>query len=155
MNFKNLIAIVLLAAIIGCTDDSIYDAYKTFDDATWHADSIATFHVEIPDTAKPCDFYINVRNTTDYPYSNLYLFLETHFPDETMARDTIELLLARPSGEWLGTGIGHIRENEFLIRRGLFFPAEGRYGFTLQQGMRQIALKGISDIGIRIEITSR
>ncbi|MCD4665822.1 MAG: gliding motility lipoprotein GldH, partial [Bacteroidales bacterium] len=54
-------------------------------------------------------------------------------------------------GRWIGKGIGKIKENRILINRGVVFPIDGLYEINLEQAMREAELKGIADIGIRIE----
>jgi len=147
-----LITIFAFAAMVpGCRNGSMYDKFLQLDDKTWEAHDIKEFRVEIQDTMSPCNFFLNIRNTNDYHYSNLYLFIETRIPDGTSARDTVEVILAEPSGRWLGRGLGKVKENTVLLRTGLVFPRKGVYLFRLEQAMREEKLRGISDIGIRIE----
>ena len=86
-----------------------------------------------------------------YAYRNLYLFLTTRLPNNNRTRDTLELILADPQGNWLGKGFGALHDNQILVRRNLSFPLAGRYTFSLQQAMRQDVLEGVADVGIRIE----
>ena len=102
------------------------------------------------DTVSLCSCYINVRNTTDYPFSNLYLFIKTIYPDGKVAMDTIQLQLADKSGKWLGKGIGKLRDNQVLLMKDIRFPYTGKYVFEISQAMRVNKLKGIKDIGMRI-----
>jgi gliding motility-associated lipoprotein GldH len=107
--------------------------------------------VAVTDTTTFYNFYINVRNNDDYAFRNLYLFLTTRMPNHNRTRDTLELILADPQGNWLGKGFGALHDNQILVRRNLSFPLAGSYTFSLQQAMRQDVLKGITDAGIRIE----
>lgn len=145
-------ALFLLAALFltGCSDNSIYDRYEPCEEEAWDASDIKEFKVEINDTFNSFDFWFNVRATTDYPYSNLYVFMDTKMPDGTAARDTIEVFLADNSGKWLGKGIGKVKENAFLLRRDIVFPVKGDYLFRIEQAMREERLKGVTDVGIRI-----
>ncbi len=113
-------------------------------------DYAAKFDVEVTDTVSLFDFYINLRNTVDYKYSNFYLFLNTTLPDGMAARDTIELMLADRSGKWLGKGFGKYRDNQMLVRAGLQFPMAGNYVFEIEHAMRDTLLTGIGSVGIRI-----
>jgi len=51
----------------------------------------------------------------------------------------------------VGKGTGKIRDNRILLKEHLRFPSRGDYTFEIEQAMRDISLKGIEDIGIRIE----
>ena len=105
----------------------------------------------IDDISSSYSFFLNIRNTGDYPFSNLFLFLKTTYPDGRTTRDTIECTLADNEGKWLGSGMSDVKFNRLLFSKGVRFPQKGNYGFELEQGMRISDVKGISDIGIRLE----
>ena len=92
-----------------------------------------------------------MRHTESYKYSNLFLFINSYFPEGTYARDTIQLILADQKGKWYGKGFGKIKEYQVMIRQGIVFPVTGIYKIGIEQGMRDNNLQGIEDIGIRIE----
>lgn len=150
VNFIVVIATVLIFTLNSCGDNSIYDHNFELADP-WTADQKAEFNVDITDTISAFDFYINIRNTTEYNYSNLYLFIKTDFPDGRYAIDTVELFLADVKGKWLGNGFGEIKDNQILFRKHGRFPMSGIYNFTFEQAMRDENLEGIKAVGIRIE----
>jgi gliding motility-associated lipoprotein GldH len=137
--------------LASCDQARVYDNSVTIVNQRWNKDSLVTFHFIIEDTISLHRFYINVRHNTDYPYSNIYFFMNGKFPDGHVTRDTIECLLADPKGNWIGRGSGKIRDNRILLREHLRFPAMGEYAIEIEQAMRDISLKGVEDIGIRIE----
>ena len=133
-----------------CNTSSLYDEHTTIDKGNWYKDEMARFEVVVTDTIQLYDFYLNIRNNTDYRYSNLYVFLITKFPNSNISRDTIECLLANTEGKWLGKGWGPIKETEILLSANMRFPLQGKYEFVIQHAMRTDTLKGIQNIGIRI-----
>jgi len=135
----------------GCDQNRIYDEYRHFDRDVWNRYETKRFEIVVNDTVSYNDFYIGVRNTTDYPYANIYLFIDSRFPGGQTYRDTIECLLADRQGKWLGRGLGKIKDNRFLFKRLVRFPAKGTYVFSIQQAMRTEDLTGIADIGLRLE----
>lgn len=141
---------VILLFLAGCTAPAIYDNTKSLPDNVWKSDKIIRFDVELRDTVSICKFYLNLRHTTSYKYANLFLFINTTFPDGKEARDTVECILADPSGKWLGKGISDIRDNQILLRRGIRFPEAGTYIFEFEQAMREPELEEIMDVGLRI-----
>jgi len=152
--------ITLLLSLVGlllmsCDPNRVYEKNVVIDNGIWNKDSVVNFKMEITDTLQPYNFYINIRNSTDYRYSNLYLFIDTYFPNETHARDTLEFILADTDGKWFGKGFGKIKESTVLLRRGVHFPMSGRYRFTMEQAMRTDNLEGIEDVGMRIEKTEK
>jgi gliding motility-associated lipoprotein GldH len=137
--------------LCSCGSDRMFEENQVIQDGNWKSSEKAVFNVPVKDTVQGYKFYIMVRNDLTYPYSNLYLFLNTVFPDGRVARDTVECKLADPDGKWLGTGMGSIKLNRFLFQRGFRFSHTGSYRFEFEQAMRMNELKGIRDIGIRIE----
>ncbi len=154
-SFVNIAFYISLGLLLfsSCDSNRVFEKNIAIDNGIWNADSIIKFNMEIEDTLQPYNFYINIRNSTDYRYSNLYLFIDTYFPDDTHARDTLEFLLADSEGKWFGKGFGKIKESKVLLRKGVHFPMSGHYVFTLQQAMREENLEGIEDVGMRIEKT--
>ncbi|MFP4471744.1 MAG: gliding motility lipoprotein GldH [Bacteroidales bacterium] len=149
--FLTAVYFVVILLLTSCDAGRLYDQSREISPEGWHKDSAAVFMVDIGDTLSACRFMINLRHTTDYRYSNFYLFMNTYFPNQTMARDTIELILADKTGEWRGSGFGNIKDLQVPVRKNLRFPATGTYRFEIRQAMRQDTLKDIQSIGIRIE----
>jgi len=117
----------------------------------WPKDNAVKFVVPVKDTLSLYNFYIDIRHTTQYRFSNLYLFMETHFPGGKYTRDTLEIMLATVQGKWIGKGWGEIKEDHVLLRHNLRFPLTGNYEFLIWQGMRKDTLKAIKSVGIDIE----
>jgi gliding motility-associated lipoprotein GldH len=134
-----------------CDQKRFFEENKTIQNGLWNHNQKLKFEVNITDTIAPYDLYLNVRNSGDYPYSNLYFFIQTRFPDGRTARDTMECRLADDYGKWMGSGIGSVKFNRFLFQKGIHFRNPGKYIFEVDQAMREDNLKGIRDIGIRIE----
>jgi len=140
----------ILIFLGGCEPGVIFDNTKSIKDDVWKSDQTIRFDVTLEDTVNIYKFYLNLRHTTSYRYANIFLFINSTFPDGTQARDTVECILADPSGKWTGKGISDIRDNQVLLRRGLKFSQKGKYIFEFEQAMREPELKGIMDIGLRI-----
>jgi gliding motility-associated lipoprotein GldH len=146
-----LIVLMILIGTASCDSHRYYEENKKIAGGHWSFNNSLSFPVVITDTAALYNFYVNVRNDVNYPYSNLYLFLKTTFPDGKTAQDTLECQLAALDGRWLGSGMGSVRFNRFLFQPGVRFAHPGTYTFTFEQAMRTQDLKGIRDIGLRIE----
>lgn len=142
---------MLLVAIIACDSSRIFEEYQSINKEGWHKDSLLVFDFPISDTLQSNNLYINIRNDVDYGFSNLWLFIKIEQPNGLAVKDTFEMVLAEPSGRWLGQGIGGIKTRQALYRNNVFFPDSGSYKVSVQQGMREVSLKGISDVGLRVE----
>ena len=141
-------AVILLTA---CDTKRYFEENKPIVQGSWKSGEKVHFDIQITDTLSRYTFFLNVRNSIDYPYSNLYLFIHSTNTTGKNAQDTIECQLADYTGKWLGSGFGSIKFNRFIIQKGVNFRHRGRYTFEIEQAMRVKELKGIVDVGIRIE----
>ncbi|MEN8225511.1 MAG: gliding motility lipoprotein GldH [Bacteroidota bacterium] len=151
--YKTLWLFLLIAtlALAACDPGRIYDQSYAIDGEGWDRDTVFHYEVSIEDSLQLHNFYIGIRNNTDYPYSNIYIFMTTEFPNGHATTDTIECILADKGGRWLGDGTGRIKDNLIMLQHSLRFPINGKYHFYLEQGMRESPLVGIEDIGLRVE----
>ncbi len=148
-----ILGIFLISGIISCDRKRVFEAYQPLGEKGWNKDSVVVFNVELTDTIRNHNLYVNIRNKGTYPYSNLWLFLSIGSPDGISRTDTVEFSLAEASGRWKGSGIGDLYDNQILYKSSAYFPHKGNYTFQIKQGMRDNVLEGIRDIGIRIEKT--
>lgn len=143
--------LVLPTALISCDRKRLFEENTGIKDGVWKQGTNVTFSVPIEDLAVRYRVMINVRNAPEYPYSNLYVFMNMFLPDGKTSRDTIELTLADYDGRWLGSGMGSVRFSRFLLQKDVQFRQKGIYRFEFEQAMRVKELKGIRDFGFRIE----
>lgn len=150
----------VVITFMSCDDKRVFDNYKSVP-SQWHKDSIISFKFKAPDTLNNYNLFINLRNTSDYKYNNLYLIASLKLPHGKTVIDTLEYKMANEKGEFLGTGFSNVKENKLWYKGydNLFkFQENGEYKVTLQQAMREngkvngvVNLEGITDIGFRIE----
>lgn len=141
----------LLILFASCDNNRIFEENKSIPDTGWDSSNVVKFDVEIKDPSTPANFYVNVRNADGYPYSNLFLFVKTKFPNGKQSNDTLECQLADEKGKWIGKGIGDIFDNQIPFKRNVRFPLAGTYSFEIMQGMRASNIPLIMDVGLRIE----
>jgi len=72
--------LLLMLALCGCNQNTLFEKNTTIYNALWNKFEIISFDVNIEDTSAKYNFFINVRNKTDYDYANLYLFMNTKYP---------------------------------------------------------------------------
>jgi len=141
---------ILLLALISCDPDMVYDQYIHIENGMWSWVDAREFKVDISDTTSLHNIYLQVRHSVEYPLSNLYMFVHVKGPTGQHLKDTVNLILAAPDGQWTGSGTGKLRELQLLYRNQTQFGVSGTYTFTLEQGMRKPELP-VTDLGIRIE----
>ncbi|WP_282042316.1 gliding motility lipoprotein GldH [Winogradskyella flava] len=155
-----LLGLVCLALAVSCDSKAVFDEYKSVP-SKWHKDSVASFNFKAPDTTQNYNLYVNLRNTNDYKFSNLFLIVELNYPNGKAIKDTLEYKMAAPNGALLGTGFSDIKENKLWLRgfKDTFkFNEAGDYTVNIQHAMRNNGevngveeLEGITDIGFRVE----
>jgi gliding motility-associated lipoprotein GldH len=147
-----IMGLSLICFLGSCNSDIVYDNTQTVNEKAWKRKDKLEFVVNITDTHSFYDFALNVRNTTDYPYCNIYFFVKTTFPDGSVRmQDTVECYVAYLDGGWNGNGSGHIKDNRFWFTQKVAFPQKGKYRFEITQATRDTSLLGIKDVGLHIE----
>lgn len=149
---NSYLAVYLVAIfLISCGNEIFIDNDVTYEESSWNVDDKYVLSFDQPDTVSNYNFFITLRNTEDYPYRNIYIFLTTVFPDGKSIRDTIDCPLANYQGKWLGKGFGGVYDNRIIYMHKSRFLQPGEYKIVMEQAMRIKELPGITNVGIRIE----
>ena len=154
------IVLVSFLVLVSCDANKVFDSYKTVPNK-WNKDSIISFNFKAPDTTNQYNLFINIRNTNDYPFSNLFLIAEINYPNGKVLKDTLEYKMTKPNGELLGVGFSDLKENKLWYKgydKPFVFNEAGDYVISFQHAMRINGkeegldnLEGITDIGFRVE----
>lgn len=150
---RNLVLLfVVCIGLISCNKGVVFDDVVSMPKSGWSDDSLAVFRVDISESTKNYDMWIQVRNDNTYAYANLWLFIDVFSAsDGVMVRDTLDCVLAHPNGEWLGGGWGSLYTVDCPYRLNTKFATEGKYTFRISHGMRDESIIGIKSIGLRIK----
>ena len=148
---------VMCMMLAACDSGQVYDEYRSIDGG-WDKNDIVEFKIIPPDTVNPYNLFINLRNTSDYKYSNLFLIVEMNHPNGKVKKDTLEYKMTNPDGSFLGSGFTDIKENKLWYKEDEVFSESGEYSIRIGQAMRETGqvngveiLEGIIDVGFRIE----
>lgn len=141
--------------VLSCDRHRVFEQFDTIKRQVWNSSDILHFNVNITDTSSANNVFISVRNTGQYEYSNLYLFVTAHSPNGGQVRDTVEVTLADEHGKWLGKGSASVYTLYYPYRQNIRFPNRGIYQFDIEQAMWIKDLKHISHVGLRIEKTDK
>lgn len=134
--------------LFSCSSDEIYMESVN---GLWKKKEMKKITFEVKDISQPKDILLVIRNNNDYPYSNIQLFSTFSLVGEKNKPDTLNYIMAKPNGEWLGSGFGQIKEMLLSYKKSYQFPKPGKYELVLFHAMRKDSLQGIEDIGVRIE----
>ena len=149
--FIRFLAVLYILLFLSCDPNRVYEKNIRIPDGIWSHDNIIKFEVIAEDTSSSHNLYVNVRNTSLYPTSNLYLFITTTAPSGHSVKDTLEMILADDRGKWLGSGLGDIWDLQQIYKENIRFAQKGMYTFEYQQAMRTEKLPFILDMGLRVE----
>ena len=149
-NYFFLFLMLFACIVVSCRHHTFYQKMDTISNETWNMNDTLFYELSISDSMQFYNFYIDIRNTTNYPYQNLYLFFTTQFPDSTVFTDTLNCILCDAYGHWTGKGTG-IFKNHFIFKPQVRFPQKGKYVFKIQQAMRDVDLYGITNFGITLQ----
>lgn len=128
------------------------DVYVKSLDGNWSKSQKLTFDFDIKDAQTPKNIIFVVRNNNDYPYANIRVFSSlSSIKDKKVKQDTLNYILTKPNGEWLGSGFGETKEILFQYKMNYKFPQNGKYRIVVQHAMRKDKLIGVEDFGIKIE----
>ena len=148
--FKLAIFIPLVLGILSCSHREVFFEYHSFANSEWNRHDAAVFTVNIEDNSQPYDVSFSLRNNDDYPFSNIWLFVDCKMPDGKSRTDTLSADLADVYGKWKGKGLSLYSSIIPYKSTPVLFPHPGVYVYSVRQGMREDPLKGISDIGLKI-----
>ncbi|MGE5943517.1 MAG: gliding motility lipoprotein GldH [Flavobacteriales bacterium] len=156
-----ILFVLVFLVMVSCDSNRIYDEYKSVPNK-WNKDSIISFKINPPDSLNQYNLFVNLRNTNEYKYNNLFLIVEMVFPHGKTIKDTLEYKMADPTGKLLGTGLTDIKENKLWFKENIIFNESGPYTVNIQHAMREngkvngvVDLEGITDVGFRIERTDK
>ena len=140
--------------LFSCGNPPIVQTLISNVDEVWWQDSALSVDVSIVDTSAVYRVSFRLRHTSEYPYSNLFLFRDVLSETQTEYQDTVEITLIN-AGSWVGKGIGPLKTiNLPYHQNGVKFPRPGNYRFVFYHGMRDEPLKGIKDLALVISSES-
>lgn len=148
---KPFLLIIALIALISCKENHIYHKYNKIPDYSWNENQNVSFPVSVEDTNIYYNVYFNIRNAAFYPFRNIWVICEKTDPSgNKIYHNRFEFTLADLDGKWLGSGVGDIIDNRFLLEENARFPEKGLYQYSFTQNMRTSELPGIMDVGLEI-----
>lgn len=155
---KSFFILILVLGLISCDSNRTFDEYYPVENNCWLIDDVVEFRVEVEDTISKNNIFINIRNNKEYEFSNLFLIASMEFPNGLKVIDTLEYEMTDKAGNYLGSGYTDIKENKLFYKEMVRFQNKGLHILKVEQAMRKSSnihgldsLKGIADIGLRIE----
>jgi len=152
-NFIFLISIII--GLQACDNNILVDTFDHIPNENWTYIKPVKAVINITDSTKNYNIYVNFRHTADYKYANVWLrfhLLGPKLKDEPLRQ---EFQLAMPDGEWLGNGSGNLYSYQLIYKENYKFPSNGKYTIVVEQNMRDNPLKNVSDAGVRVVLAKQ
>ena len=91
--------------LVSCFDLPYYSESHVVDSSGWESTDSLRFDFNIADSITRYDCAIDLSHTGDYPFSNIYLFVDIEFPNGKTRIDTVTLLLQIELGNGMVLGL--------------------------------------------------
>jgi gliding motility-associated lipoprotein GldH len=158
---KLVVLLLVTGMLVSCESNTVFSDTKAMD-GFWGSDEVVEFKLPELDSLKKYNLFLNIRNTNDYKFNNIFLIVSMNFPHGKTVTDTLEYRMAYPDGSWMGEGIGDVKENKLFYKENVSFFEDGIYTISIGQAMRNngavegvTKLEGITDVGFSIEETTK
>jgi len=145
-----LLLVTILFFFASCEDSAYYQKSFGFKNNMWSQNVKPKFEVDFLDTTKLYDFVLTLRTTTDYKYSNLWIFLNSTPPVGESVREPYEIKITFPDGSWVGKETGTLVEHQLVFKRRRL-PFKGKYKFIVEQAITEKTIDEVLDISLRVE----
>jgi gliding motility-associated lipoprotein GldH len=154
---KIVVFFLFTISLVSCDSKTVFSETKAME-GFWGQDEIVEFKIPQLDSLKKYNLFLNIRNSNEYKFNNIFLIVSINFPHGKTVTDTLEYRMANPDGSWIGQGIGNLKENKLWYKEKVSFFEDGIYSITIGQAMRNNGavegvtnLEGITDVGFSIE----
>lgn len=137
--FPFLILIILLTS---CGPTVVYDKNITIDQP-WKYDAELVYDIDITDTDKLYDLMLYLDHSADFTYQNLYIQINTTYPDGKTVIDEVSLQLANSRGEFSGKCNREKCCVSIVLQEGFKFQNIGMHSIKILQHSRMPSLEGI------------
>lgn len=142
-------------ALASCLPAPYFQKEEAIPHNAWDYSFKPKFTFDITDSTVLYQPIFLIRHTQAYPYSNIWMWLYVRTPDSVMHKERVNIVLAEPTGKWLGRGMGEIYEQRMRIKfsDSIKFHHPGTYQVIMEQNMRINPLPDVLHVGFRLEKT--
>jgi len=128
---RSLLYITILAFIYSCNGPTVVHADLLDIGEQWSYDHVLVSSYEVQDTSSKYDLALRLNHSKEYDYQNIYLNVETVFPDGKKTSNPLSLDLANKIGTWLGKCGSKDCDITFSFQDNFRFKSLGKHQFTI------------------------
>lgn len=140
--------------LASCGETPHYQKVYSFKNKTWDLEVKPKYIVDIQDPDKEYDFELTLRTTTDYKYSNLWIFMKTTTPGGEVAREPFEIRITNEDGTWIGNKSGTIVETPITFKSRKL-PEKGKYTFVIEQAITEKEVAEVLDLQFTVDFAKK
>lgn len=140
---------LLIMLLTACQSDVVFESYQELPGERWDYSRVLEFNARIPDSGL-YRVTLHIRHTGSFEMTNLWCIVNTRSQAVQQLHDTVNINIATPSGDWFGEG-GQIKTVSQTINKNPVALPKGKVLFRIEQGMKPENLRGVKNVGIRIE----
>ena len=149
-----IILLIGLISLLSCQSSYYYEESKTITEEAWNENLPISFQFPIIDTLQNYNLYLDIDHTTDYEYQNLYVTINTKYPDAHSVLDTLSFDLANSIGEWNGKCQNEQCKLRVFMAHAIRFETPGTYTIKFTPYSRNKIVKHIQKLSFIIEKSS-
>jgi len=133
-----------------CSETPFFESKIEIPEANWSYEYIPSFTVPVKDTTQNHDLFLELKHSPDFSYQNLYLKINTTFPNGEIKEEQLSIDLANNLGSWIGKCKGGSCQINIYLLENFKFSDPGDYKFAFEQYSRSKELKGIQSLSFKI-----
>ncbi|MDR1089679.1 MAG: gliding motility lipoprotein GldH, partial [Prevotella sp.] len=144
-----LLCVFLAFVYISCNHREIYYNFHEIKNAEWAQNDTLFFDIDstLFELNTPYRMSIEVTNNVNYPYQNIWFFVQTDMENDSTFNDiSKEYVLADKFGKWKGSGFGSLYQLS-LPMDDIVFKEKRNYRIKIEHGMQDEPLMGIEKLG--------
>lgn len=150
MGISRIIGLLALSLLLlSCGDTPLYQKSISFENRKWTDDQDLFYEFDSKNDKQVLDFKLMLRTTTDFSYSNLWIFFTTETPSGQVERQPYQIRICNDDGSWIGKKSGSIVETS-LDFADVLLPEKGVYKFKVEQGITLSEVDEILDMTLTV-----
>jgi gliding motility-associated lipoprotein GldH len=136
--------------LASCNSQTRYHQFRHINQGKWWQGDTVRFDIPLSDSLQRHELTLQLRHTSEYPYSDLAIGMQYFSPDSQLTRTTqYNIQLTAPKGYWIGSGQGGIYQ--LNIAQTILPPTSaGTWHVNVFHAMSDSILLGVHDVGIKI-----
>ena len=155
MKIKNSLFFLLFILCVGSCSSPYFLEFTEFSEG-WKNTETVEFNFKGDLNSK--NMSLVFRHNNDYNYANIFLIAQLSSAQSLIQTDTLEFLLSRPSGQWLGDQKLTLIEHKLAYKQSIILAKDSLYSLKVRTSMRLndlispiASLEGVLGLGLLIE----